>query len=156
MIETSLKLQILISVLLIILVFIRCKEDEQASDGWNNCLDCTVTEWVGMYEGTGNYFDYSSNSTTNEIPVSVEIEETALDYLTVYFHSPNYVSVTISGSLVSNYIISFAGSGSSVTASLNVKDKNYKLSGNAKRFHYDSDSLVMDEMVNFEVIKNLN
>jgi hypothetical protein len=156
MIGTSSKICILISALLIILVFSKCKEDEEASDGWSNCLDCTVTEWVGNYEGTGDFFDYTSNSTTNGIPVSVEIEETAPEYLTVYFHSPNYLSVTISGSLVSNYIISFAGSGSSVTATLNVRDQDYKLSGNAKKFHYHSDSLVMDEMVNFEVLKNIN
>lgn len=154
MIGTSSKLNMLISVLLIILVFIQCKEDEQASDGWSNCLDCTVTEWEGMYDGTGNYFNYSSNSTTNGVPVSVEIEETAPEYLTVYFHSPNYLSVTISGSLVSNYIISFAGSGSSVTATLNVRDQDYKLSGNAKKYHYHSDTLVIDEIVNFEVLKN--
>lgn len=154
MIGTSSKLNMLISVLLIILVFIQCKEDEQASDGWSNCLDCTVTEWEGMYDGTGNYFNYSSNSTTNGVPVSVEIEETAPEYLTVYFHSPNFLSVTISGSLVSNYIISFAGSGSSVTATLNVRDQDYKLSGNAKKYHYHSDTLVIDEIVNFEVLKN--
>jgi hypothetical protein len=142
--------------MLLIIIFLGCKKEEEAKDGWKNCLDCSAASWVGEFNGTGDYFDYETNSTKNDIPVSIKIEETAPEYLTIYFVAPNYLSTNISGSLVSNYIISFAGSGSSITATLNIKDQELKLDGNTRKFHYDSDSLVLDKLVSFEVTKIMN
>jgi hypothetical protein len=59
----------------------------------------------------------------------------------------------VSGDFSNPYIISFAGSGSSVTATMYVKDGELKLSGSSKKFHYKVDSLIIDQIVTFETFK---
>jgi hypothetical protein len=130
-----------------------CKEKDDNGNEWKNCYECNTESWIGEFTGTGNYTNIANPANADNKPVSIKIEETAPDYLIVYFSCPNYISATISGSLVSNYVISFAGTGSSITATLDTKDQGLKLSGTVKKFHIQADSTILDELINFETYK---
>ncbi len=141
--------------LLSVFIFSACDKNENEGDGWANCTECTTDSWVGEYSGTGDYSNFNNNTEMNNVDVSIVIEETATDYLTVYFHVPDVYSSTVSGDLQSPDIVSFASSGSSFTATMFIKDNELKLTGNSKKFHYKNDTiLILDEVVTFETIKN--
>jgi hypothetical protein len=149
----SLKYSIVIPVIVQLVFCSGCNTKDESSNDWKNCYECTTSSWIGKFSGTGNYTKLSDHTSVEGRPVSIEIEETSPDYLFVNFNSPNYISAAIYGSLESNYIISFAGSGSSITASLDIRDQDLKLSGTVKTFHTQADSIVTDELINFETYK---
>ncbi len=145
--------KVLFPFLLAILIFCSCNKNEDENSGWVNCTSCTVDSWVGEYSGTGDYSNYNNNTEMKGVAVDITVEETATDYLTIYFHVPNLYSATVSGDLSSPYIISFAGSSSSFTGTMFIKDGELKLTGNSKKFHYKVDSLIIDQVVTFETNK---
>ena len=57
------------------------------------------------------------------------------------------------GDFASPDIISFAGSSSSLSVTMYIKDGELILTGNTKKFHYKQDTLVVDQIVTFETIK---
>jgi len=144
--------------LTLILLFstISCNKSDDDNDGWSSCLNCNLNSWVGTFSGTASYYNAENNTTKEGLGVTIEIMETGTDYLTISINIPNYYSSTISGELTSGYAISFAGSSSSVTGTLYKKDAQLKLTGNAKRFHYKVDSLVIERVVSFETLKAVN
>jgi hypothetical protein len=137
----------------IILVFYSCKQDNKDEDPWINCTTCTADSWIGEFTGSGDYNNFNNNSSKADVSVTINIEETAPDYLSVYFQAPSYLTFSVSGSLVSSYIISFAGSGSAVTSTMYTRDGTLRMNGSAKKYHFESDTLVTDEIINFEVLK---
>lgn len=135
-------------------IFIGCEKDKEDNSGWENCLECTTESWVGEYSGKGDYNNFNNNTEMKDADVFINIEETANDYLTIYIQVPSLYTATVSGDLSSSYIVSFAGSNSSVTAIMFIKDSELKLTGNSKKFHYKVDSLIIDQVITFETIKN--
>ena len=151
---SSRRFSIIIPGFIVIFVFYAgCKEKDDNGNVWKNCYECNTESWIGTFSGTGNYTSIAFPAYAENKPVSIIIEETAPDYLIVYFSCPNYISATISGSLVSNYVISFASSGSSITATMDIKDQDLKLTGTVKKFHMQADSTILDELINFETYK---
>ncbi len=134
-------------------IFIGCEKDKEDNSGWENCLECTTKSWVGEYSGKGDYSNFNNNTEMKDADVFINIEETANDYLTIYLHVPSLYTATVSGDLSSSYIVSFAGSSSSVTATMFIKDGELKLTGSARKFHYKVDSLIIDQVVTFETFK---
>ncbi len=134
-------------------ILLACEKKDENSDGWKYCTECTIESWVGEYTGIGDYNNYNKNATTQDVDVSITIEQTATDYITVYFQAPSYYTTTVSGDLASPDIISFAGSSSSLSATMYIKDGELKLTGNTKKFHYKQDTLIVDQVVTFETIK---
>lgn len=137
---------------ILFLLFSSCEKKEN-KDQWSYCSSCTIDSWIGTFSGTGTYTNLNTSQTESNINVQIAIAETAPDYLMVDFESSGYMSITVNGEPESAYIISFAGSGKSVTSTLYIKENVLRMSGNAKKFHYKTDTLVMDEIVNFEVYK---
>ena len=131
-----------------------CKDKEEDKNTWVSCYTCTIDSWTGIFEGTTSYFDASTMNDVEDLDITIEFEETASDYLTAYINVPNYFSTAISGEWNSPYSISFAGSNSSLVATLHEKDGDLRLAGNAKKFHFKVDSLIVDEVINFEVYKS--
>lgn len=139
--------------LLLVTVSVACKEKEGDKNGWTVCNSCTIESWKGTFSGASSYFDAATLSTAENIEITIDFEETATDYLTAYVAVPNYFNATISGELSSSYSISFAGSTSSLNATMQTKEEALKLSGTVKKFHMKIDSLVIDEVVSFEATK---
>ena len=147
--------KVLVCCLLSVFIFSACDKNENEGDGWTNCIECNTESWVGEYSGTGDYSDFNSNTEIDNVEVSIVIEETATDYLTVYFQAPQVYSSTVSGDIKSPDIVSFASSGSSFTATMFIKDNELKMTGSSKKFHYKNDTiLIIDQIVTFESIKN--
>lgn len=146
--------KVLFPLLLTSFFFIGCDKNKKEGDGWENCTECTMASWVGEYAGSGDYSNYNNNTQLQNLEVSIIIEETADDYLTIYMSVPNTYSTTVSGDFSGSYIISFAGSGSSITATMFMKEGELKLTGNSKKFHYKVDSLIIDQVVTFETFKD--
>lgn len=138
------------------IIFASCDKDneEDSSDGWGNCYDCTAASWEGNYSGSCDYFDVGLNEYTYDLPATIEVEETAEDYLSVYINVPNYYSATISGQLQSPYLISIASSTASLSASMYVKEGDYKLTGNSKKFVTVDDSTVITKSITFDILKS--
>jgi hypothetical protein len=146
--------KVLFFLVAIIFIIPACEKNNENDDGWKNCTECTIDSWIGEYTGKGDFNNLNNNSIKKNVDVFITIEQTAIDYLTVYFQSPSNFSVTVSGDLASPDIISFAGSSSSFTATMFIKDGVLKLTGNAKKFHYKVDSLVVDQVITFETNYN--
>lgn len=137
----------------LVLVLPSCENKTDENDGWVFCYDCDVGSWEGSYSGTAEYFESNGLTSEDGLEVNITFQETGTNYLTVSLHVPNYYSTTVSGELNSPYSISFAGSGSSITASLYTKENELRITGNSKKFHYKVDSLIVDEVVSFEALK---
>ncbi len=133
-----------------------CSDKDKEGNNWATCYDCSLDSWKGIFEGTATYFDASTLVEVDGLDITIEFEETANNYLTAYVSVPNYYSSTISGAWTSPYSISFAGSGSSIAATLYKQGEDLMLNGNAKKFHYKVDSLIIDEVVSFEAYKTTN
>lgn len=135
-------------------VIIGCGDDEE-DEPWDKCYECTADSWIGEFNGTCDYFNYHLNVTREDRSIKVEIAETATNYFEVKIISPENFNATIYGDFVTSQIISFSSSNSSVSATMYVNGQDLKLIGNSKKFHWESDTLlVYDEVVNFEVFKD--
>jgi len=148
------RLKIILLFFFVLLFLYNCKKEEDTDD-WSNCHTCTVESWKGVFSGKTEHFDAQSGITASDLNITIEFEETATDYLSAYIIVPNYYSATISGDLANTYSVSFAGTSSSISATLYTKDNVLRLNGNSKKFHYKVDSLVIDEVINFEIYKEV-
>lgn len=126
---------------------------EDTGNEWAVCYECTIDSWIGEYEGTANHFNGSSNSNTENLPMTVRIEETGNNYLTAYIIVPNFYSTTLSGEFTNSYSVSFASSGSSLNATIYEFDKTFKLTGSSKKFEYKAGELVINESISFDAPK---
>ncbi len=138
------------------LLLTACNEKEEAGDNWISCSGCSLDSWVGTYSGKADYFDAALMKEIAGLDISVVFEETATNYLTAYITVPGHYSASVSGEWNSPYSISFAGSSTSLDGTLYMRDMGggeLRFSGNSKRFHFKVDSLVVDELVTFDVYK---
>ena len=131
-----------------------CSDKEDPDDGWEFCTGCTAESWAGVFEGDATFHDSFGISSGEGLAATLSIEETGTDYLSTTIVVPNYFSTAVSGKLNSAYSISFAGSNSSITATIYSKNNALKIIGNAKKFHTNASGTIVDEVVSFEVIKN--
>jgi len=142
--------------LLLLFIFLSaCQDSETDTNSWDACFSCTVDSWTGDFAGTCDYFDAATNSTVNDLPFNLTIEETASEYFTVYIIVPNYYSATISGEFSNPNYISFGGSSVSLSANLYSKESQFRLTGSSKKYHMKVDSLVIDQVLNFESLKQV-
>jgi len=136
------------------LFWISCSEKTEDNNGWDVCSECDVDSWIGFHSGTASHYNAATNKTVEGLTIEVEIEETATDYFTVYIEVPqqNYYA-TLSGDFVLPHAISFASSTRSVNATMLVQENQFRLSGISKRFQATNDSIIIKEVVDFDVSK---
>lgn len=144
---------LLILGLVIVLLLSGCKKEE-SNDDWNCCYECNVGSWAGVFTGSCDVFNANNNSTIENQPVTIEIEETDENYLMVKISVPGYYSSTAFGSLINTYSASFAGTSSSFSGTLYTKKNQLRLTGNAKSYHTENDSVIIEKVVNYETLKN--
>lgn len=144
--------------LLLIFIFLitSCQNNDTETSPWKACFTCTTESWVGDYSGTCEYFDAATNSTTTNLPFNLTIEQTATDYLTAYIQVSNYYSTSISGEFTNPNYISFGGSSSSLSANMYLQGDLFRLTGSSKKYHFKTDSIVIDQVINFESLKQVN
>ena len=133
---------------------ISCNDKTEENDGWLVCTECNLDSWLGAYSGTASHYNAALNKTVENLNIDIEIEKTATDYFTVYIKLPqqNYYA-TLSGDFVQSHAISFASSTRSVNATMLVKENQFRLTGNSKKFQVTSDTTIIKEVVEFDVYK---
>jgi hypothetical protein len=140
-----------------IFLLIGCSDNEE-DDPWSKCYECTAESWIGEYNGSCDYFNYDMNITREDQVCTVEIGETATNYFEVKISSPNNFYAVLYGDFVTSQMINFSSSNSSVSATMYVNGQELRLTGNSKKFHYETPDtipiLVYDEVVNFELFKD--
>lgn len=144
------KITILLFISLGLVILSACKKDE-SNESWNSCYSCSIDSWTGSWKGTASVFNAQTNNTTDGFDVNVEISETGTNYLTISITIPNQYSSTLSGELLTGYSISFASSNNSFDGTLFRKDGEFKISGNAKKFYYKVNELVIETVVTFDI-----
>ncbi len=141
----------LILIITWLILFSNCKKEE---DSWNYCDNCTLEEWAGDYNGTGNYFSDSDSNSDLDVPVVVLIETGSGNLLKTKVTVEDRFMVSFTSlKNDSSYFYEVPGTNKSLSLSLSRKNSEYKLSGTAKSFHYQSDTLFIDHSVSFEVFR---
>jgi hypothetical protein len=139
--------------LMVALFLVSCSKEKDDSNGWSSCFDCTMESWTGTFTGKTSFYNAENNSTEEGLDITIEAMETGTNYLTISVQVPNHYSASVSGELLSGYSVTFAGSSNSLSATLYKKDDQLQLVGNAKRYHYKVDSLIIERVINFETLK---
>jgi hypothetical protein len=145
------KFQFAIWLMFTLILFCSCSEKAEEGDGWHVCSDCDMEDWIGIYYGKASYYHHTTNETTENLDIEIEIEQTATDYLCLYIHIENFYTATLCGDFADPYSISFGSSSSSIYATLYEKDNQVKLIGNSKKFVHSDDTTIYKETINFEV-----
>lgn len=146
------KLYKIITLLIVVLLMSNCKKEE---DNWTACIDCEFDSWVGTYEGNGVYYRDSDSSSVIDVPTIITVEAYSEKDLKVVIDGDDLYSLSkILYKPNNDYFIEVAGSSSSISLTLYKKDNSYKLSGTAKNYHYNSDTvLVIDQSFSYETFK---
>jgi hypothetical protein len=136
------------------MILVSCSgKDDQETDGWDTCFDCTTQSWIGIFQGSGTNYNAVNNTTVKDLSVTISISETSPDYLLVTINLPDYYHSTVSGEVMESHYITFSGSNNSISATMYKSDHRLKISGNAKRFHVKVNEIVIEQVVNFDAIK---
>jgi len=128
-----------------------CSEKAEKVDEWSDYSSCDIEDWIGIYNGKASHYHNTTNETTENLDIEIEVEQTATNYLCVYLRIENLYTTTLCGDFADPYSISFASSSSSISATMYLKDYQLKLSGNSKKFVQNNDTTVYKETINFEV-----
>ena len=138
----------------LIILFTTCKKDDP-DDGWEACLDCDITSWIGTFKGTAEFKDYVSGSTTSGLSITITITEISDNYLSVQINIPNYYSATLSGNYVGTYSISLASSNYSFSGNMQKKDNSLRLIGESKYFIIKVNEIITKKIAVFEAEKQI-
>ncbi len=129
-----------------------CKKENSPS--WTFCDDCSLDEWVGDYEGAGDYYNGTSDETELGVPTIVKIENTSGDILRTTVTVVDRFTTSFTSSKNNNdHYYSVPGSDKSLDLSLSKNGDEYKLSGTVKLFHFNKDTLVVDQSISFDAFK---
>ena len=135
--------------------FEQCKKP---AEEWGFCELCGLDSWAGDYTGSGSYYKGETNEIIDGVEVQLEIENPSGNQFLIQLRSPDYYSQSFfSSKSDSNYYFDLAGQSSSIHLSLHKKESDYKVTGVAKKHHweYKPDTvLVIDHTLTFEVLKN--
>lgn len=136
-----------------VLLFSQCKKDEE---DWVFCVDCDLSSWVGVYNGSGVYYtDYDGGSSALDVPVVVTIENSSGTILKTNVTAEDFFTISFIVDKTDNeYIIELPGSSSSLSLTLSKRGNDYKLSGTAKSYHHQGDSLFIYNSISFDVFKS--
>jgi len=138
-------------VLVVLILIVGCKKKEP---GWLYCDDCDLSTWEGSYEGEGDYYNGSTEQTTLNLSTSVQIDNISGNVLKTKIVVEDKMSTSFTSSKNdTEYYYDVAGSNKSLAITLSTKGQDTKLSGTVKLFHYQKDTLVVDQSISFEVYK---
>ena len=139
---------------LVFLVFIwGCNKN---NEDWMFCNGCDLSVWEGSYTGEGVYYNRLNGDNNQEkVPVAITIELLGGQSFKGTISSKDIVSFSFTGTKTdTDYYFNLAGSNQSVTLNLYKSSDKYKLTGTAKRYHIKNDTVVIDESLSYEVIKD--
>lgn len=131
------------------------------SEDWVFCDGCGIDSWVGNYSGTGSYYKDAGGEIIDGVDVQLEIENPDGNQFQIKILAPDYYSQSFFTSKTdSNYYFGIEGETSSIQMSLYKKGDGFKVTGVAKKYHwewqYEPDTayvLIPDHTLSFEVFE---
>ena len=150
---------LIISGILLLGFFQHCKKP---TEDWTFCDGCEIDSWVGNYTGTGSYYQDVGNEIIDGVDVLLEIENPSANQFNIKLLAPDYYSQSFFTSKNdSNYYFGIEGATSSIQINLYKKGSDFKVSGVAKKYHwewqYEPDTayvLIPDHTLTFDVFKD--
>ena len=150
---------LLISGILLLGLFQYCKKP---TEDWAFCTGCGIDSWVGNYSGTGSYYKDEGHEITDGVDVQLEIENPSGNQFFIKILAPGYYSQSFFSSKTDSlYYFNIANQSSSINMNLYKKGSEYKVSGVAKKYHwewqYEPDTvwvMIPDHTLSFDVFKN--
>lgn len=131
-----------------LLIFSGCKKDEV---NWTYCTDCEISNWTGDYTGVGEYFN---GKITVNLLTTISIENTSGNVLKTTINVEDVFSTNFVSTKNDNeYYYDVPGSNKSLNLTLSTKDSEYKLTGTAKLYHFEKDTLVIDQSISFDAFR---
>ena len=146
------RFKIALFLLIVSLLFSQCKKDEEE---WIYCIGCDIGEWVGYYEGTGNYYRESDSSYVMDVPTEITIDSVSETMLKATVVGDKYFSSTTMIYKNNNdFFVEIAGSNKSISLTLSRRGNEHKLTGTSKAYHYENDTiLIIDQSLSYETFK---
>ncbi|MDP2723698.1 MAG: hypothetical protein Q8O72_13160 [Bacteroidales bacterium] len=133
-----------------------CKKD--SSPNWIYCQECGADQWVGTYNGKGDYYKNSDSSNVVNIETRLEIEKLYGNVLSISVVAQDVYQTSFTASKDDNeYFINMPGSGKSLYLTLTQSGDQYRVTGVTKVYHwkYAADTtLVIDHRLGFEVVRS--
>jgi len=136
-----------------VLLFSQCKKDEE---GWVFCVGCELSSWVGVYSGTGVYYtDNNGGKTVFDVPTTVTIENTDGTTLKTKVVAEDFFTINFTVDKNDNeFNIEIPGSNQSLSLTLSKRGSDYKLSGTAKDYRIQADTVYTYNSISFDVFKD--
>lgn len=142
-----------ISITLLMIVLLAnssCKKEE--NEVFINCNQCVIADWVGEYEGTGDYYD-GDEETIKDIGTVVTLTNTYGNYIKVNVVAEGLYSETITVLLDEmGYSIHQVNENNQLDLTIAKSNKRYRLTGTFKTY---IDFPKYFESFSFEVYRNL-
>jgi hypothetical protein len=146
------KLGIWLFLLLVIPLSQGCKKEK---DPWVWCMDCSMNDLIGQFEGKGYYVHADNSVELFDQPVYLNISEQGIDGLTVQVGILNRFYMGIGGQYRPAYYLSFGSISEDFYLTIWKNNDKIKLSGTAKRFYSktvgDVEYKITNELLDFEV-----
>ncbi len=146
------KLFTFLLLLLVIPLSHGCKKEK---DPWVWCMDCTMNDIVGQFEGKGYYVHADNSVELFDQPVYLNISEQGIDGLTVQVGILNRFYMSIGGQYTQTYYLSLGSMSEDFYLTIWKNNDEIKLSGTAKRFYSkivgDVEYKITTELLDFEV-----
>lgn len=136
---------------LLLIISLGCKKE---TSSWQYCDECELSAWVGEYQGDGDYYNGSTEQTTLNVPTSLKIENISGNVLKTTIVVDDQLTTSFTSTKNdTKYYYDVPGSNKSMNLTLSIKDTEYKLSGTVKLFHYQKDTIVIDQSISFDTFK---
>ena len=143
-----------------LLLFSECNKDEL---NFEYCDQCAINEWVGNYEGDGEFFNSVDGSSITENKVSLHIESPFENTLSVSLKMERPGSVSIFYSMEiqgekknDQHYAFFSGISKTLDMQLYKSGNEYKITGTAKTLKNPApDSVITDKSLTFRVFKTI-
>ena len=117
-------------------------------------MDCELVEWVGNFEGTGEYYNDNPPITEYDVPVHISIENISGTQLKTTVKAGDKIQETFTTSKNdNNYYYTVPGSDKSLSLNLSKRSSDFKLTGTVKKYRSKSDSIIVDKSISFVVYK---
>ncbi len=133
-----------------------CKKD--SSPNWIYCQECGADQWVGTYQGLGDYYKNSDTSNVVNIETQMEIENLYENVLSISVVAQDVYQTSFTASKDDNeYFINIPGSSKSLYLTLSQNGNQNRITGVTKVYHWEyvpDTILVIDHSLGFEVIKS--
>jgi len=144
---------IILFINILLVSLLGCKKD--SGPNWVYCQECSADQWVGTYNGKGDYYNGKDVKQYLQLETQLEIKQISGNTLQMNILVSDHFQTSFSTSKDDNqYYINIPGSTRSLYLVLAQSGNQSRITGTAKTYRSTVDTLIIDHSVSFEVIKS--